>query len=72
MYAIRSYYGQWHERRRDPDELAYWNEQLVGYGVIVMLRRRDAVIELDQRAAEALQRLLGSADVAEACRAAKA
>jgi DNA replication and repair protein RecF len=48
---------QWHERRRDPDELAYWNEQLADYGVTVMLRRRDAVVELDQRAAQ-LHRLL--------------
>lgn len=53
---------QWHERRRDPDELAYWNEQLVGYGVIVMLRRRDAVIELDQRAARLHHQLSGGAE----------
>ncbi len=53
---------QWHERRRDPDELAYWNEQLVGYGVTIMLRRRDAVIELDQRAARLHHQLSGGAE----------
>jgi DNA replication and repair protein RecF len=53
---------QWHERRRDPDELAYWNEQLAGYGVTVMLRRRDAVIELDQRAAELHHSLSGGVE----------
>jgi len=53
---------QWHERRRDPDELAYWNEQLMGYGVTVMLRRRDAVIELDQRATQLHHLLSGGAE----------
>jgi DNA replication and repair protein RecF len=53
---------QWHERRIDPDELAYWNEQLVGYGVTVVLRRRDAVAELDQRAAELHHQLSGGAE----------
>lgn len=50
---------QWHERRIDPDELAYWNDQLIGYGVTVMLRRRDAVTELDQRASELHHQLSG-------------
>jgi DNA replication and repair protein RecF len=53
---------QWHERRRDPDELAYWNEQLIGHGVTVMLRRRDAVNELDQRAAKLHYQLSGGAE----------
>lgn len=50
---------QWHDRRIDPDELAYWNDQLIGYGVTVMLRRRDAVTELDQRASELHHQLSG-------------
>lgn len=50
---------QWNERRVDPDELAYWDKQLIGYGVTVMLRRRDAVLELDERAAELHYRLSG-------------
>lgn len=41
---------QWYERRIDPDELMYWDEQLVDYGVTVMLRRRDAVAELEESA----------------------
>jgi DNA replication and repair protein RecF len=53
---------QWHERRRDPDELAYWNEQLVDYGVTIMQRRRDAVIELDQRAAQLHHLLSGGVE----------
>jgi DNA replication and repair protein RecF len=53
---------QWRERRIDPDELAYWNEQLIGYGVTVILRRRDAVSELDQRAAELHQLLSGGVE----------
>jgi DNA replication and repair protein RecF len=53
---------QWHERRIDPDELAYWNEQLIGYGVTVMLRRRDALAELNGRAAELHHRLSGGAE----------
>jgi DNA replication and repair protein RecF len=53
---------QWHERRRDPDELVYWNEQLVDYGVTVMLRRRDAVIELDRRAAQLHHLLSGGVE----------
>jgi DNA replication and repair protein RecF len=50
---------QWHERRIDPDELAYWDEQLVAYGVTVMLCRRDAVHELGTRAAEIHHQLSG-------------
>ncbi len=53
---------QWHERRRDPDELTFWNEQLIGFGVTVMLRRRDAVAELDQRAAELHHELSGGVE----------
>ena len=53
---------QWHERRIDPDELGYWNEQLIGYGVTVMLRRRDALNELNQRAAELHHQLSGSVE----------
>jgi DNA replication and repair protein RecF len=50
---------QWQERRIDPDELSYWNRQLVNHGVIVMLARRDAVTELDQRASELHYQLSG-------------
>jgi DNA replication and repair protein RecF len=53
---------QWHERRRDPDELTFWNEQLIGFGVTVMLRRRDAVVELDRRAAELHHQLSGGVE----------
>jgi DNA replication and repair protein RecF len=53
---------QWNERRIDPDELAYWDKQLVGYGVTVMLRRRDAVTELDQRSSELHHQLSGGAE----------
>jgi DNA replication and repair protein RecF len=53
---------QWHERRLDPDELAYWDEQLIGCGVTVMLRRRDAVSELDQRATELHGQLSGGVE----------
>ncbi len=50
---------QWHERRIDPDELAYWDDQLVSYGVTVMLRRRDAIHELGMRAADIHYELSG-------------
>jgi len=50
---------QWPARRVDPDELGYWNEQLTTCGVTVVLRRRDAVTELEQRAAELHQQLSG-------------
>jgi DNA replication and repair protein RecF len=53
---------QWHQRRMDPDELNYWNDQLVSYGVTVAHRRRDAVSELNQRAAELHDRLSGGAE----------
>jgi DNA replication and repair protein RecF len=53
---------QWYERRTDPDELTYWNEQLVGHGAIVMLRRRDALTELDQSAAELHHLLSGGVE----------
>lgn len=53
---------QWHQRQRDPDELSYWNDQLVSYGVTVVHRRRDAVSELNQRAAELHDRLSGGAE----------
>jgi DNA replication and repair protein RecF len=50
---------QWHERRVDPDELAYWDAQLIDYGVIVMLRRRDAVAALEERAIDLHHHLSG-------------
>lgn len=53
---------QWHERRVDPDELGYWNEQLIGYGTTVTLRRRDAVTELHQRATELHHQLSGGVE----------
>jgi DNA replication and repair protein RecF len=53
---------QWRERRIDPDELAYWDEQLIGYGIIVITRRRDAVTELDQRASELHHQLSGGVE----------
>lgn len=53
---------QWHERRIDPDELVYWDEQLIGYGVTVMLRRRDAIDELDQRAMDLHHQLSGGVE----------
>jgi DNA replication and repair protein RecF len=53
---------QWHERRMDPDELTYWNEQLVEYGASVILGRRDAVAELDQRVARLHHQLSGGAE----------
>jgi DNA replication and repair protein RecF len=53
---------QWRERRIDPDELVYWNEQLIGYGITVITRRRDAVTELDQRASELHHQLSGGVE----------
>jgi len=53
---------QWHERRIDPDELTYWNEQLVDYGATVILHRRDAVAELDRRVANLHQQLSGGVE----------
>jgi DNA replication and repair protein RecF len=53
---------QWHERRMDPDELTYWNDQLVEYGASVILGRRDAVAELDQRVARLHHQLSGGAE----------
>lgn len=53
---------QWQERRMDPDELTYWNEQLVEYGATVILGRRDAVAELDQRVARLHHQLSGGAE----------
>jgi DNA replication and repair protein RecF len=53
---------QWQERRMDPDELTYWNEQLVAYGASVILGRRDAVAELDQRVARLHHQLSGGAE----------
>jgi DNA replication and repair protein RecF len=50
---------QWRERRIDPDELAYWDDQLISYGTTVIIRRRDAVIELDRRASELHHQLSG-------------
>jgi len=50
------------DRRVDPDELAYWDEQLVNLGAIVMLRRRDAVTRLEQWAASRHQQLSGAAE----------
>jgi DNA replication and repair protein RecF len=53
---------QWHERRVDPDELAYWDEQLVGHGATVTLGRRNAVAELEGRAAELHHQLSGGVE----------
>jgi DNA replication and repair protein RecF len=53
---------QWHERRSDPDELTYWNEQLVDHGAAIILRRRDAVAELDRRVARLHQQLSGGVE----------
>jgi DNA replication and repair protein RecF len=50
---------QWRERRIDPDELAYWNDQLIDHGVTAILRRRDAVTQMDQRAAKLHHQLSG-------------
>jgi len=50
---------QWHERRVDPDEMAYWDQQLVRYGVTVVTARRKAVGELGQRAGELHYQLSG-------------
>jgi DNA replication and repair protein RecF len=50
------------ERRVDPDELEYWDEQLVNLGALVMLRRRDAVARLEQWAATRHQQLSGDAE----------
>lgn len=38
------------ERGGDPDELAYWDEQLSASGALITLKRRQAVMELGQRA----------------------
>jgi DNA replication and repair protein RecF len=38
------------ERGGDPDELTYWDEQLSASGALVTLKRRQAVLELGQRA----------------------
>jgi DNA replication and repair protein RecF len=53
---------QWHERHTDPDELVYWNKQMIGYGVTVMLGRRNAVGELNRRAADLHERLSGGVE----------
>jgi DNA replication and repair protein RecF len=53
---------QWHQRRTDPDEMSYWNDQLVGFGVTIVHRRREAVIELNERAADLHARLSGGAE----------
>jgi DNA replication and repair protein RecF len=53
---------QWNERRIDPDELAYWDTQLVQHGTLVMLRRRDAVLQLNQQASELHYQLSGGAE----------
>jgi DNA replication and repair protein RecF len=50
---------QWHERRIDPDELVYWNGELIDCGATVILGRRDAVAEIDQRATEYHYQLSG-------------
>lgn len=50
------------ERRVDPDELAYWDEQLIGLGAVVMLRRRDAVLRLEEWATARHQQLSGAAE----------
>jgi DNA replication and repair protein RecF len=50
---------QWNERPIDPDELAYWDEQLISYGVTVTLARRDAVLELNEQASEFHYQLSG-------------
>lgn len=50
---------QWFERRVDPDELAYWDAQLVEQGALVVLRRRDAVAELGRLAADLHHQLSG-------------
>ena len=38
------------ERRRSPDQLAYWDEQLVEYGALMIIRRHNAILELDSMA----------------------
>jgi DNA replication and repair protein RecF len=38
------------ERGGDPDELAYWDEQLAASGALITLKRQQAVMELGQRA----------------------
>jgi DNA replication and repair protein RecF len=53
---------QWNERRIDPDELAYWDTQLVQHGTLVMLRRRDAVDQLNQQASELHYQLSGDTE----------
>jgi DNA replication and repair protein RecF len=53
---------QWHQRRTDPDEMSYWNDQLVGFGVTVVHRRRGAVAELNERATDLHARLSGGAE----------
>jgi DNA replication and repair protein RecF len=50
---------EWHQRRVDPDELAYWDKQLLSYGSTVMQRRRDAVAELEEKASELHYQLSG-------------
>ncbi len=50
---------EWYQRRVDPDELAYWDKQLLNYGSTVMQRRRDAVAELDSHAGELHYQLSG-------------
>jgi len=38
------------ERLGDPDELGYWDDQLAASGALITLKRRQAVMELGQRA----------------------
>lgn len=50
------------DRALDPDELAVWDSQLVPAGVLISLRRREAVAELSERALPIHRDLSGGAE----------
>lgn len=50
------------ERGGDPDELAYWDEQLGQSGAVITLARRAAIAELEQLAAALHRDLTGGAE----------
>ena len=39
-----------YERRRSPDQLAYWDEQLAEHGALLIVRRHNAILKLDTMA----------------------
>jgi DNA replication and repair protein RecF len=46
----------------DPDEMSYWNDQLLSHGATVVHRRREAIAELNERATDLHVRLSGGVE----------